>query len=96
MWPIFYCQVILRLLTDLLRPANRDQYSMHFFHILHDLKFEGHLSYVSCAFSALMNIYCISLTIWINILLCAGLRKVCPTCPTGPNLTAFYTKLNEI
>ena len=30
MWPIFYCQVILRLSTDLLRLANRDQYPMHF------------------------------------------------------------------
>ena len=23
-------------------------------------------------------------------MLCAGLRKMCPTCPTGPSLIAFY------
>ena len=27
-------------------------------------------------------------------MLCVGLRKMCLTCPTGPNLIAFYTKLN--
>ena len=98
MWPIFYCQVILRLSTDLLRLANRDQYSMHsFFHILHDLKFEGHKSYVSwCIFSSNEYILYQLDNLDKYFVMCRVEENVPDLSYWSQFDCFFYTKLNEI